>query len=153
MAASISVSLNNMQALRSFHFLSEPLLIGGMKTIAEIRLDNLTLLIEEFGSQDEIARRAGTSPVYISQLINRTPDFKTGKPRQVGDPMARRVEAGCEKEVGWLDNRHPVLTYRQQRVAHVMQVMEEMEDWQVDQATKSIDTIAEAIPKRGNGGY
>lgn len=78
-----------------------------MKTIAEIRLDNLEVLIAEFGTQDRVAELAETSPVYISQLRNKAKDSKTGKHRQIGDPMARKLEAGCGKELGWMDNPQP----------------------------------------------
>lgn len=78
-----------------------------MKTIAEIRLDNLDLLIAEKGTQELVAALAGTSSVYLSQIKNRAADTKTGKLRQMGDDMARKLESGCEKEVGWMDNLHP----------------------------------------------
>lgn len=77
-----------------------------MKTISEIRLENLRLLIDEFGTQDAVAERAATSPVYLSQLLNAAVDVKTGRVRQIGDPLARKLEAGCGKEVGWMDNIH-----------------------------------------------
>ena len=77
-----------------------------MKTIAEIRLENLRDLIEKQGSQERVASLAETSPVYLSQLLNRAPDRKTGKLRQIGDDMARKLEAGCQKEIGWMDNIH-----------------------------------------------
>lgn len=79
-----------------------------MKTIAEIRRDNLALLTDEFGSQDKVAELAETSSVYLSQIRNEAPDAKTGKPRQMGDPMARKIEAGCSKERGWMDHPHDV---------------------------------------------
>jgi hypothetical protein len=50
-----------------------------MKTIAEIRLYNLRLLIGEFGTQEQVAALADTSPVYISQILNGAADSKTGK--------------------------------------------------------------------------
>lgn len=77
-----------------------------MKTIAEIRLENLKSLVRENGSQDKVAELAGSSAVYLSQLLNSAKDTKTGKPRQIGDDMARKLESGCAKEVGWLDNVH-----------------------------------------------
>ena len=77
-----------------------------MKTISEIRLENLDVLIKEFGSQDKVAERGGTSSVYLSQVKNKTPDVKTGKRRQMGDDIARKLEDGCGKERGWMDNTH-----------------------------------------------
>lgn len=83
-----------------------------MKTIADIRLENLELLVVEFGTQDKVAELAETSPVYLSQLRNKAPDSKTGKLRQIGDPMARKLELGCRKEVGWMDNVHALLPHK-----------------------------------------
>lgn len=77
-----------------------------MKTVDEIRLENLMLLIFEKGTQEAVAEAGGTSSVYLSQIKNRTPDKKTGKPRQMGDDMARKLEEGCVKERGWMDNVH-----------------------------------------------
>lgn len=77
-----------------------------MKTVSEIRLDNLDILIEEYGTQDKVAEAAGTSSVYLSQIKNRSADAKTGKLRQMGDDMARKLEAGCNKERGWMDHSH-----------------------------------------------
>lgn len=78
-----------------------------MKTVSEIRLENLDLLITELGTQEKVAEAGGTSSVYLSQIKNRTPDKKTGKPRQMGDDMARKLEEGCLKERGWMDNIRP----------------------------------------------
>lgn len=120
--------------------------MAGMKTISEIRLANLVLLVQELGSQEAVAARATTSAVYVSQLLNRAPDSKTGKPRQIGDPLARKLEAGCDKELGWMDNAHYPRDHRNERISHAVQAMESMGDWQLDQAIKIIDTIAEPAP-------
>lgn len=122
-----------------------------MKTIAEIRLENLLLLIEELGSAEALAARVNSSAVYMSQLKNRAPDSKTKKPRQIGDPLARKMESCCGKELGWMDHEHPRLTYRQQRIEHAHLVMEAMSDYELDRAVKIIDTIAQPDPQRGNG--
>lgn len=82
-----------------------------MKTIAEIRLENLEALIKELGTQDKVAEAAGTSSVYLSQIKNKAADAKTGKLRQMGDDMARKIEIGCGKEVGWMDNNHAPAEY------------------------------------------
>lgn len=122
-----------------------------MKTIAEIRLDNLLLLIEELGSAEALASKVNSSAVYISQLKNRAPDSKTKKPRQIGDPLARKMESSCGKERGWMDHEHPRLTPRQRRMEHAQLVMESMSDYELDRAVKIIDTIAQPDPRQGNG--
>lgn len=113
-----------------------------MKTIDQIRLDNLELLISELGSADAVAEMANTSPVYLSQIRNRTPDSKTKKPREMGGPLARKLEECCGKEIGWMDNHHHATTYRQQQFEQTLRVMEDMPAWQLDQAIKIIEAIA-----------
>ena len=122
-----------------------------MKTIAEIRLENLDLLIGEFGSQEKVAELGDTSSVYLSQIRNQTPDAKTGKPRQMGDPMARKLEEGCKKERGWMDHEQMPHTYRSAKLQAAIGVMEHMEYWQLDQAIKIVNTIAEPHPKASEG--
>lgn len=122
-----------------------------VRTIAEIRRLNLELLIDELGSSDAVAGAGTTDPVYISQLRHAAPDSKTGKTRQIGDVLARKLEAGCGKERGWMDHEHDPLTYRQQRALEMLRVMERMPDWKFDQAVKIIDTIAQPAPMQGNG--
>lgn len=76
-----------------------------MRTVEEIRLDNLNALVREFGSIAKLAKKAGTPPNYISQIRKRVPS-KTGNPRDVGSDLARKLEEGCSKERGWMDHDH-----------------------------------------------
>ncbi len=122
-----------------------------MKTIAEIRLDNLRLLISDFGTQDRVAELAGTSPVYLSQILNGAADSKTGKVRQIGDPLARKLEEGCGKETGWMDNIHLPPSYLTQKKAAALALMENMDPHQLEQAYKILHTLAEPHPKAANG--
>lgn len=80
-----------------------------MSTTAEIRRQNLIALIEEFGTQDAVAALATTSQVYLSQLRTSAPDSKTGRPREIGARLARKLEQGCGKETGWMDVPHPTV--------------------------------------------
>lgn len=123
-----------------------------MKTIAEIRLENLEALIKEFGTQERVAGLADTSPIYLSQVRNRSADSKTGKPRQIGDPIARKLETGCGKELGWMDNTHALQGSRQQRINHVLKAMESMNEYQFDQTVKIVDTLAEPADQNGTTG-
>jgi hypothetical protein len=79
----------------------------GMATSKELRVANLRLLVKEFKTADAVAQRAETAPMYLSQILNGVPS-STGKPRGVGDALARRLERGCGKSVGWLDKDHSV---------------------------------------------
>ncbi|WP_229205961.1 S24 family peptidase [Duganella sp. Leaf126] len=43
--------------------------------------------------------------MYLSQILNGAKS-STGTPRGVGDALARKLEAGCGKEEGWMDREH-----------------------------------------------
>ncbi len=79
-----------------------------MKTVAEIRRANLEQLVVEFGSLDAVAALANASPIYLSQVRNQAIDVKTGKPRNMGNGIARRLEKGASKAEGWLDRDHGI---------------------------------------------
>lgn len=81
-----------------------------MKTIDEIRLENLLTAIGRAGTATALAERSGLSAAYISQIKNRQPDSKTGKPKNMGDEAARKVEAGIGEKRGWMDVDHTTPT-------------------------------------------
>ena len=70
-----------------------------------MRRENLELLILEYGTMDALASAADTSSVYLSQVRRQAVDSKTGRPRQLGAQMARRLEAAKPhtKPEGWMD--------------------------------------------------
>lgn len=77
-----------------------------MPALDQVRLDNLQLLVRVAGTLEAVADKTGTTSVYLSQLRNRTPDHETGRPREMGTRMARRLEAAFEKPKGWMDEEH-----------------------------------------------
>lgn len=79
-----------------------------MKTVAEIRRSNLESLVAEIGSLESVADAASSSAIYLSQVKHQTIDRKTGKPRQMGGAIARRLEVGCNKPKGWMDKDHSI---------------------------------------------
>lgn len=81
-----------------------------MQPIGQIRLANLEALVRQFGTAEALAAAAETSPVYLSMLRNQKPDPKTGRPREVGTAMARRLERAAEKPPGWMDQAHDDLS-------------------------------------------
>lgn len=94
-----------MQARRFFRDLSGTLVIPGVKPIDVVRRENLELLILEYGTQEALAAAADTTPVYLSQIRRQAVDTKTGRPRQLGTQMARRLESAqpYPKPAGWMD--------------------------------------------------
>ncbi len=73
--------------------------------IEQIRLANLQSLISEFGTVTEVGRLSGTSRIYLSQILTRSASA-TGKSREVGTKLARKLEKGCGKPEGWMDINH-----------------------------------------------
>ena len=73
--------------------------------ISDIRKLNLSKLIEEAGSATRLAKKAGTAPAYISQIMTGAPQ-KSGKAYVVGDKVARRLERAMNKPDGWMDREH-----------------------------------------------
>jgi hypothetical protein len=90
------------------YFLSDMLCNVGMKTVGEIRRDNLQLAIKDAGSAAALAEKAGISSVYLSQIKNQAPEAKTGKPKTMGDDVARKIEKGLSLANGWMDADHHV---------------------------------------------
>lgn len=76
-------------------------------TIEDIRYANLLVLIGEHGLKGLASMLGHSSTSTLSQLRNRSPDSKTGKPKNVGTPLARHLEKVCNKEIGWMDKLHP----------------------------------------------
>lgn len=69
-----------------------------MKTIREIRLDNLSWMIEVNGGLVKFANFTEISPNQMRQLVG---GFKA-----IGSNLARRIEFKAGAEYGWLDNVH-----------------------------------------------
>ena len=123
-----------------------------MKTVGEIRRDNLEQLIQTHGSLAELNDKLGLArtDATLSQIRNQSLSSR-GKRRAMGDELARRIEQTLGLEVGWMDNAQYPLDDRHSRIKHALAVMEQMQDWQVDQAIKILDTIAEPSPRVANG--
>lgn len=79
--------------------------IDGMKTVEEVRRERLLMLKAELGTLVALNEKIGLDKrdSTLSQILNSAPNSKTGKGKEMGSPMARKLETLCGKEVGWMD--------------------------------------------------
>jgi hypothetical protein len=79
-----------------------------MQTIAEIRRANLEILIEEKGSIAELNEAMGwpRPDPRLTRIRNANTRTDRGTTFQMGDAIARALEAATGREVGWMDNVH-----------------------------------------------
>jgi len=126
--------------------------IPAVDTIDATRRKRLEILIERYGSLAalNVAIGADKTDATLSQIRTRAPHSRTGKPRSMGDDKAREIEEKLGLERGWMDTPpgfaelHP-----DDRIAHAMRVMESMTPYQLDQAVRVLDTLAEPMKKDG----
>lgn len=78
-----------------------------MKKSSEIRRENLEIAIKRVGNAAKLAALASASAAYFSQIKGSAPESKTGKPKAMGDDVARRIEAAIGEPEGWMDVEHP----------------------------------------------
>jgi len=74
-----------------------------MKTIEEIRLENLRTLCAGFKSQRQFALHIGKDPKQVNQW------FGKGTARVLSSATAREIEELFDKPRGWLDNDHAAI--------------------------------------------
>lgn len=85
---------------------SESLCNASMRTIEEIRRDNLCTLIAEIGSQRAFAELIDKQAAQVSQWVTMAPSSETGTPRAVSSKEARMIEQRFRRERGWMDHEH-----------------------------------------------
>jgi len=79
-----------------------------MKTIEEIRLENLKTLCSQFKSQRQFALHLGKSPAQVNQwfAIEGKREMATPNTRALSSPAAREIEEILGKSRGWMDHEH-----------------------------------------------
>lgn len=77
-----------------------------MKTIDDIRTDNLKALVQQHGGTNKFAEKIGKGAAQVSQWVNRSANSITGRPRVVSTASCRAIEAELELPFGWMDTEH-----------------------------------------------
>jgi phage repressor protein C with HTH and peptisase S24 domain len=76
-----------------------------MQTIDETRRQRLQILIEKHSTLAALNEALGLArtDATLSQIKNKSAHSKTGTPRCMGDPLARRIEEKLDLPLGWMD--------------------------------------------------
>jgi hypothetical protein len=141
-------------AAASFANLRRAHVILWVQTVDKTRRARLEELIREFGSIAELNEAMGMdrTDATFSQIRNMAVHSKSGKPRVMGDDLARRIEEKLKKPDGWMDTPAGYPDLSDQRISHAVKLMEAMPEWQRDQAIKILDTLAQPGANTGGNG-
>jgi SOS-response transcriptional repressor LexA len=88
------------------YFFSLMLFNASMKTIDEIRRENLATLVAEAGSITALAKTLDRDVAQVSQWLNGSINSGTGKPRGIRSSSCRFIEEQCGKPSGWMEVEH-----------------------------------------------
>lgn len=84
------------------------------KDIYKIRQDNLKILCDRYGSQNEVAELLELSKAYLSQLLS------DNISKVISDKTARYIEERLSLQCSWMDNDHQLLEkYNKDRFVQV----------------------------------
>lgn len=84
-----------------------------MSNIAYIRKANLLQLIAKYdGTQKQFAEKVNTNNAYISQIVNGSIG-QNGKPANIGNNLARKIEKHLGLEDGYMDVPHNTAPQKQ----------------------------------------
>ncbi len=103
-----SDSLNKSNSDTHIYTFSDLLFNEHMKKSSDIRHANLLLAIRRIGSARKLADLAEVNAAYLSQVKSGSPESKTGKPKTMGDDVARKIEDALGEPEGWMDVEHEV---------------------------------------------
>ena len=128
-----------------------------MQPVSETRLERLSLLVKRHGgslAQLNEAIGLDRTDATLSQIRTRAPHSKTGKPRVMGDDLARKIEEKLALPRGWMDTP---LTYAELHGdddprTKAMLLMEAMPPDQWATAVRLLDALAQPVRREGTSG-
>ena len=129
-------------------------LIVDMQTVSETRLTRLSILVKRHGgslAQLNEAIGLDRTDATLSQIRTKAPHSKTGKPRSMGDDLARKIEEKLSLDHGWMDTppSYAELNGEEDPRTKVMLLMEALPPDQWPTAVRLLDALAQ--PKLRNG--
>lgn len=111
------------------------------------------MLVDRQGSLAQLNELIGLSrtDATLSQIKNKSPHHKTGKPRAMGDELARRIEEAMHLPEGWMDTppSHAELHGEGDPRTKAVALISAMEPEELNTAIRLLDAIAK--PHQANG--
>lgn len=140
-----------------FENLAKYYVITKMQTISETRLARLAMLVKKHGGSLAELNEAidlDRTDATLSQIRTRAPHSKTGKPRVMGDDLARKIEEKLSLGLGWMDTppSYEELHGQSDPRTKVMQLMELMPPDQWQTAVRLLDALAQPAKATGTDG-
>jgi hypothetical protein len=128
-----------------------------MQTISETRLIRLRMLVKRHGESLAALNEAiglDRTDATLSQIRTKAPHSKTGKPRVMGDDLARKIEEKLSLDLGWMDTppSYAELHNDEDPRTKVMLLMEAMPPDQWATAVRLLDALAQPVPANGTTG-
>lgn len=128
-----------------------------MQTVAETRLQRLALLVKRHGdslAKLNVALDLDRTDATLSQIRTQAPHSKTGKPRSMGDPLARKIEEKLGLERGWMDTplSYAELHGEQDPRAMMVTLMESLPPHEWPTALRLLSALKEPADKNGTTG-
>lgn len=77
-----------------------------MRSVKEIRRENLQFLVEKYGSMKKLNEALGRKDNSLTQILNESVHSVYGYKRTMGDKLARSIEEKLCLGYGWLDADH-----------------------------------------------
>jgi hypothetical protein len=129
--------------------------IGVMQPVTETRLIRLQMLVKKHnGSLADLNEAIGLvrTDATLSQIRTKAPHSKTGKPRVMGDDLARKIEERLSLEAGWMDTppSYAELHGEKDPRTKAWQLMEALSPDQWPTAVRLLDALAQ--PAEGTHG-
>jgi hypothetical protein len=145
----MSIAIDQFAKLAAGHVIVE------MLTVTETRLIRLGMLVKKHNdSLAELNEAIGLvrTDATLSQIRTKAPHSKTGKPRVMGDDLARKIEERLSLEVGWMDTppSYAELHGEEDPRTKAWQLMEALPPDQWPTAVRLLDALAQ--PATGTHG-
>jgi hypothetical protein len=123
--------------------------IAFMQTIDVTRRERLAQLATRYPKLADLNEALGfeRTDATLSQIRTQAPHSKTGKPRTMGDDLARRIEERLGLERGWMDT--PVSIYDRDETATLLH--EVMESLPKDQWPTALRLLSALKKPEANG--